>query len=77
MGCDGGTIPKRHELVKTAKRPEQKDKDMDRRAKWSTCCISQQALTKPIVTCEMGKLYRCVIQFLFLFILMFRIEEKV
>lgn len=59
MGCDGGTIPKRHELVKTAKRPEQKDKDMDRRAKWSTCCISQQALTKPIMTCEMGKLYRC------------------
>ena len=23
MGCDGGTIPTRDELVKTAKRPEQ------------------------------------------------------
>lgn len=58
MGCDGGTIPKRHELVKTAKRPEQKDKDMDRKAKWSTCTIRQQALTNPIVACELGKLYR-------------------
>ena len=23
MGCDGGTIPRRDELVRTAKRPEQ------------------------------------------------------
>lgn len=75
MGCDGGTIPKRHELVKTAKRPEQKDKDMDRRAKWSTCCISQQALTEPIVTCEMGKLYRWHVVFSF-FKLMFRVRES-
>lgn len=58
MGCDGGTIPKRHELVKTAKRPEQKDKDMDRRAKWTTCSITQQALEEPIVACELGKLYK-------------------
>jgi len=57
MGCDGGTIPKRHELVKTAKRGEQKDKDMDRRAKWTCCTISQQALSKPIMMCELGKLY--------------------
>ncbi|XP_057308326.1 replication termination factor 2-like [Hydractinia symbiolongicarpus] len=66
MGCDGGTIPKRHELVKTAKRPEQKDKDMDRSAKWSNCTISQQALTTPIMTCELGKLYskESVIEFL-------------
>ncbi|XP_066924071.1 replication termination factor 2-like [Clytia hemisphaerica] len=66
MGCDGGTIPKRHELVKTAKRPEQKDKDMDRKAKWSTCTISQQPLSSPVVACELGKLYskESIIEFL-------------
>lgn len=58
MGCDGGTIPKRHELVKTAKRPEQKDKDMARNANWTTCSITQQPLEEPIVTCELGKLYK-------------------
>lgn len=61
MGCDGGTIPKRHELVRTAKRPEQKDKDMDRQSKWSTCTISQQALATPVVVCELGKLYRYIL----------------
>ena len=61
MGCDRGTIPKRHELVKTAKRPEQKDRDMDRSAKWSDCALSQQSLIPPIMTCELGKLYRYVI----------------
>ena len=58
MGCDGGTIPKRHELVKTAKRPEQKDKDMHRKAKWSLCSISQQQLAQPVMVCELGRLYR-------------------
>lgn len=57
MGCDGGTIPKRHELVKTAKRGEQKDKDMDRAAKWNLCTISQEPLVLPIMMCELGKLY--------------------
>jgi len=57
MGCDGGTIPKRHELVKTAKRGEQKDKDMDRKAKWSSCSITQEALESPIMVCELGRLY--------------------
>jgi len=57
MGCDGGTIPKRHELVKTAKRGEQKDKDMERSAKWTSCTITQQTLTTPIVLCELGRMY--------------------
>ncbi|XP_065648333.1 replication termination factor 2 isoform X2 [Hydra vulgaris] len=66
MGCDGGTIPKRHELIKTAKRPAQKDKDMDRNAKWSSCAISQQGLLPPIMCCELGKLYskESVLEFL-------------
>ena len=29
MGCDGGTIPRRDELVKVKKKPEQKDKDAE------------------------------------------------
>jgi len=57
MGCDGGTIPTRDELVKTKKKPEQKDKDSLRAVKWQHCHLSQQKLTKPIVACELGFLY--------------------
>jgi len=57
MGCDGGTIPTRDELVKTKKKPEQKDKDSVRLYKWQHCHLSQQRLTKPIVACELGFMY--------------------
>jgi len=57
MGCDGGTIPTRDELVKLKKKPEQKDKDGHRLYKWQHCALTQEALKKPIVACEMGKLY--------------------
>lgn len=57
MGCDGGTIPRRDELVKVKKRPEQKDKDAELAALWKCCAITQQALQEPIVTCHLGKLY--------------------
>ncbi|XP_070555446.1 replication termination factor 2-like isoform X2 [Ptychodera flava] len=57
MGCDGGTIPKRDELVRLKKKPEQKDKDMDLVAKWCLCAISQEPLVQPIVACELGRLY--------------------
>lgn len=57
MGCDGGTIPRRDELVKTKKKPEQKDKNAETVAKWKHCAISQDPLRKPIVACELGKLY--------------------
>ena len=60
MGCDGGTIPRRDELVKTKKRPEQKDKDSELRFRWRHCAIKQDALQKPIVTCELGRLYNKV-----------------
>ena len=66
MGGDGGSIPKRAELVKTSKKKEQADKDMARDAKWSYCAISQRELVKPIVACELGKLYNkeSVLEFL-------------
>ncbi|KAB7498926.1 Protein RTF2-like protein [Armadillidium nasatum] len=57
MGCDGGTIPRRDELVKTKKKPEQKDKDADRLYRWRHCSISQSPLQHPIVACEFGRLY--------------------
>ena len=58
MGCDGGTIPKRCELVREKKKPEKVDKEIELNAKWNHCAITQQELCEPIVCCELGNLYR-------------------
>uniref|UniRef100_A0A3P8QMV3 Replication termination factor 2 n=1 Tax=Astatotilapia calliptera TaxID=8154 RepID=A0A3P8QMV3_ASTCA len=57
MGCDGGTIPKRHELVKGPKKIEKVDKNAELAAKWKYCALSQEKLRRPIVSCELGRLY--------------------
>lgn len=57
MGCDGGTIPTRDELVKLKRKPEQRDRDGHRIFRWQHCAISQQPLRKPVMACELGKLY--------------------
>ncbi|XP_059415622.1 replication termination factor 2-like isoform X2 [Carassius carassius] len=57
MGCDGGTIPKRHELVKGPKKVEKVDKTAELAAKWRYCALSQEKLKRPIVACELGRLY--------------------
>ena len=57
MGCDGGTIPTRDELVKLKKKPEKKDSNGHRLYKWQHCALSQEPLRKPIVACQMGRLY--------------------
>ncbi|XP_047985181.1 replication termination factor 2 [Leguminivora glycinivorella] len=57
MGCDGGTIPRRDELVRMKKKPEQKDKDAERSFKWRNCALSQQPLQEPVVACGLGRLY--------------------
>ncbi|KAK5621587.1 hypothetical protein CRENBAI_025628 [Crenichthys baileyi] len=57
MGCDGGTIPKRHELVKGPKKVEKVDKNAELAAKWKYCTLSQEKLRRPIVACELGRLY--------------------
>lgn len=57
MGCDGGTIPRRDELVRMKKKPEQKDKDAERSFKWRNCALSQQKLQEPVVSCGLGRLY--------------------
>lgn len=57
MGCDGGTIPRRDELVRVAKKPEQKDKEQELAFRWRHCAITQQRLQEPIVMCGLGRLY--------------------
>ncbi|CAD7078832.1 unnamed protein product [Hermetia illucens] len=57
MGCDGGTIPRRDELVRLKKKPEQKDKDAERQFRWLHCALTQQRLQQPIVMCGLGRLY--------------------
>ncbi|RVE73054.1 hypothetical protein OJAV_G00045560 [Oryzias javanicus] len=66
MGCDGGTIPKRHELVKGPKKVEKVDKNAELLAKWKFCALSQERLRRPIVSCELGRLYNkdAVIEYL-------------
>lgn len=66
MGCDGGTIPKRHELVKGPKKVEKVDKNAELAAKWKYCALSQEKLKRPIVACELGRLYNkdAVIEYL-------------
>ena len=60
MGCDGGTIPKRDELVRTKQKKEQTDKSIELVAKWQFCAISSNKLVEPIVSCELGRLYNKV-----------------
>jgi hypothetical protein len=55
MGCDGGTIPTRDELVKLKQKPEKVDRDVELSARWRHCALSQQELREPIVSCELGR----------------------
>ncbi|KAJ3169312.1 hypothetical protein HK101_011496 [Irineochytrium annulatum] len=66
MGCDGGSIPKRHELVKTRARSPKPEKSSQIDAKWTCCAISKEPLKQPIVACRLGRLYNKdkVIEFL-------------
>lgn len=57
MGADGGTIPKRCELVKKKKKKEKVEKSYEAATKWRTCQLSQEPLKKPVVSCKLGRLY--------------------
>jgi len=57
MGCDGGSIPTRCELVKTKEKTEVKNVNELNRIKWFSCAISKEPLKEPIVTCVFGNLY--------------------
>lgn len=71
MGNDGGSIPTRRELVKSAaKNPtisDLKEKQKEHLAhRWSQCPLSHKALVKPIVADYSGDLYNkdAIIQYL-------------
>ncbi|VDN99108.1 unnamed protein product [Rodentolepis nana] len=57
MGGDGGSIPRRVELVREKKQREKVGKVAADAAKWKHCALSQQPLRQPIVSCQLGRLY--------------------
>lgn len=57
MGCDGGTIPKRNEVVKNKQQGTSRDKNADLSAQWQFCSLSGLPLKRPIVACQLGRLY--------------------
>ncbi|UJR15930.1 hypothetical protein I4U23_002850 [Adineta vaga] len=57
MGGDGGSIPKRIELVQQKKKPETKDRDAANMAKWRHCTLKHGPLKQPIVVDCNGLLY--------------------
>lgn len=56
MGCDGGSIPKRHEVVKS-KTSQADDKNNDISSRWNFCALSGLRLKQPIVACQLGHLF--------------------
>jgi len=66
MGCDGGSIPKRDELVKQKQRTAKVDQNILNRVQWFSCALSKKALSSPIVSCGLGKLYNrdAILEFL-------------
>jgi len=57
MGCDGGSIPKRVELVKNKEKPSKPDKATLLHAKFFHCFLSKELLKEPIVGDKLGNLY--------------------
>ncbi|KAL7268173.1 Replication termination factor 2 [Rhizina undulata] len=62
MGNDGGSIPTRRELVKTAARHPTHSQVRDSAAQsqayhWTTCPLSKRPLSSPVVSDYLGRLY--------------------
>jgi hypothetical protein len=63
MGCDGGSIPTRRELVRTASNSQSSlpntnfDAQMRNTESWFICALSREPLRQPIVSCPKGRLY--------------------
>jgi len=57
MGADGGSIPKRDDLVKTKKKEEKADQFELGRIKWTLCAMSKEPLKPPIVVDQFGLLF--------------------
>ncbi|CAG8795759.1 7543_t:CDS:2 [Dentiscutata erythropus] len=57
MGNDGGSIPKRIELVKEKQKEVRPDQNALKIAMWFFCALSKRPLQAPVVACALGKLY--------------------
>ncbi|KAI9620200.1 hypothetical protein H4Q26_013768 [Puccinia striiformis f. sp. tritici PST-130] len=57
MGNDGGSIPKRDDLVRTRAGKSRVDEQAKQVTKWADCSLSKQKLEDPIVCDRLGKLY--------------------
>ena len=57
MGCDGGSIPRRAEMVKTKCKNESIDDTESVKTQWTCCFISKKPLERPVVACKLGRLY--------------------
>lgn len=59
MGCDGGSIPGRKDLVRQRKSTKAADSvvAVTLSARWQICAMSQTRLQSPIVACHLGMLY--------------------
>ncbi|CAI2180167.1 13278_t:CDS:10 [Funneliformis geosporum] len=66
MGNDGGSIPKRIELVKEKQKEVRPDQNALKIATWFFCALSKRLLQEPVVVCGLGKLYNkdAVIEYL-------------
>jgi len=66
MGCDGGSIPRRDELVKQKQKEAKVDQNILNRVHWFTCALSKKTLVAPVVACRLGKLYNrdAILEFL-------------
>ena len=57
MGNDGGSIPKRSEVVKVKKRDEKASVHLVAKAKAGLCSLTKDSLRKPVGVCKLGLLY--------------------
>lgn len=57
MGNDGGSIPRRSEVVKTKQRGQNQSSSLLAKAKARLCAMSKEPLRQPIAFCRLGHLY--------------------
>lgn len=58
MGNDGGSIPKRDDLIKDSKKSENAEANhATHLLSWFCCSFSKLPLSEPIVSCGLGRLY--------------------
>lgn len=57
MGNDGGSIPRRREVVRQKQKEERKENYELAKNKARLCTLSKEPLKPPIVGCRLGNLY--------------------